>query len=533
MYKMNLRDQPELLIRYGSREPDVADPVLFTHDSHTFYCAQQDHYANALTFVLLTRGTLLVTAICLINMLIGFLFAFAGWIPAYGFHDLVRYLLAIEVPIIFLVLGYRSVKKEWKYFFPEGRFAPTDIGITDNCLRLHLRNYLFDSAWKTIRWNDVTSIEIKDREIKDERKQPKIEPHLQILDKFNRVIDLRVAALRTIEERRLLVDIIKRKAPRAIVNKDIGRLVRIGQVNDIPFTKLWSRALNANVNRINTDILAPNTSLQDGRFKVKGQIGGGGQGAVYDAEILEGGEPPRPVVLKEYVLPDREHSFERKRAVELFEREVWALARFKHPRIVKLFDAFVEDHRAYLVLEQLHGQSLKRLVASNGPLAQALVCDLAIQMCEILEYLHDFQPPVMHLDFSPENLVFDGSKITLVDFNTCSDGTFPKKTVIGKQCYMAPEQYRGKPNPASDIYSLGATLFYLLTAKEPEPITVSCPSSLFEVDPKLDGLVNRATALEAVDRFDSVKLLKRELIVLGHSLKIQQRAKPVAEGSGP
>lgn len=501
-----------MLIRYGSKEPDDADPVLSTHDRHTVYSVQQFHYTNATRFGLVAWGGAFVGLTIIVNPII--VFILSQICTAATLRHLMCDLTLAEFVLFPGLMLYLNVKNEIKNLFPEGFFAPTDIGISNSYLRLHQRSYLFDFTRRKIAWDDILSIEIKDKQFKGPGQSPRFEAHLQIVDRFKRITSFRVAAIRTIEERRFLVNTFRRKAPRAIVGKDIGKLIRIGQINDIPFTKLWSRALNTSVSRVNTEVLTPDTLLQDGRLTIKSQIGGGGQGAVYSAELLEGGEPARQVVLKEYVLPDREHTIERKRAVEMFEREVWALAKFKHAGIVKLFDAFVEDHRAYLVLEKLNGTSLKACVLEHGPLTELVVCRLVIQMCDILNYLHSFQPPVMHLDFSPENLVLDNdNKVTLIDFNTCSDGTFPKKTVIGKQCYMAPEQYRGKPTTASDIYSLGATTFYLLTGKEPEPITVSQPGSACSTDPKLDTLVARATALEQEDR-PSIGAIKQELIAL-------------------
>lgn len=513
---MTLYNQPEMLIRYGSKEPDDADPVLSTHDRHTVYSVQQFHYTNATRLGIVASGGLFVALTAVVNPMI--VLVLSQIFTAATLRHLMCDLSLIEPTLFVCLLVYLSLKNEFKNLFPEGIFAPTDIGISNSHLRLHQRSYLFDFTRRKIAWDDVLSIEIKDKQFKASGQSPRIEPHLQIVDRFKRITSFRVAAIRTIEERRFLVNTFKRKAPRAIVGKDIGRLIRIGQINDIPFTKLWSRALNTSAGRVNTEVLAPGTLLQDGRLTIKSQIGGGGQGAVYSAELLEGGEPVRQVVLKEYVLPDREHTIERKRAVEMFEREVWALAKFKHAGIVKLFDAFVEDHRAYLVLEKLNGTSLKTHVSEHGPLTELVVCRLALKMCDILEYLHGFQPPVMHLDFSPENLVLDSeNKVTLIDFNTCSDGTFPKKTVIGKQCYMAPEQYRSRPSTASDVYSLGATMFYLLTGKEPEPITVSKPGSVCSTAPELDTLVVKATALEQEDR-PSIGTIKQELLALEQKL---------------
>ncbi len=87
---------------------------------------------------------------------------------------------------------------------------------------------------------------------------------------------------------------------------------------------------------------------------------------------------------------------------------------------------------------------------------------LALQMCEILKYLHDQEPPVVHRDFTPENLILgtDGT-LRLIDFNvaqTLDQAASTTGTVVGKPSYLAPEQFRGEPMPSSDVYSMGATL---------------------------------------------------------------------------
>src|SRR5581483_5192636 len=100
------------------------------------------------------------------------------------------------------------------------------------------------------------------------------------------------------------------------------------------------------------------------------------------------------------------------------------------------------------------------------------------QMCEILAYLHGLEPPVVHRDFTPDNLMItDDGTLKLLDFNVAmsADNAATSSTAVGKHAYMAPEQFRGLPEPKSDIYSLGATLHFLLTGRDPEPISVSHP----------------------------------------------------------
>jgi serine/threonine-protein kinase len=174
-----------------------------------------------------------------------------------------------------------------------------------------------------------------------------------------------------------------------------------------------------------------------------------------------------------------------------------------------LEDFFIEDHRAYLVLEHIDGESLKQLVERIGPLKEHNVLQLAAQMCEILHYLHNLTPPLVHRDFTPDNLILrpDG-KLKLIDFNVAqkmeNESTFTG-TIVGKQSYLPPEQFRGAACPASDIYAFGCSLFYLLVGTDPEPITVSHPSKeRTDVPKELDDIVARATALEAEDRYATI-----------------------------
>jgi serine/threonine-protein kinase len=186
----------------------------------------------------------------------------------------------------------------------------------------------------------------------------------------------------------------------------------------------------------------------------------------------------------------------------------------QHPQVVKLFDFFVEDHRGYLVLERITGRSLSQLVAREGPRPEVDVVELARQMCNILEYLHGLTPPLVHRDFTPDNLIFDDDEILkLIDFNVaCAQNYTTTATVVGKRAYLPPEQFRGKPCTQSDIYAFGGTLYYLLTGEEPEPITTSHPIlSRRDVSEELDHLVARATNPDLKLRYFDVTAIRHDL----------------------
>jgi len=207
---------------------------------------------------------------------------------------------------------------------------------------------------------------------------------------------------------------------------------------------------------------------------VLGAIGVGGQGSAYSARDRINNTT---VVLKEFILPVFVNVKVRKSALEQFENEAKILRQLNNDQIVKLLDFFVEDHRAYLVLEHIDGTSLRSLIEKKGVAGEPQVRNLAVQMCHILEYLHGLAPPVVHRDFTPDNLILrsDGT-LKLIDFNVAQQvEETTTGTVVGKHAYLPPEQFRGETTSQSDLYAPGATLFYLLVGEDPEPISVSKP----------------------------------------------------------
>ncbi len=213
------------------------------------------------------------------------------------------------------------------------------------------------------------------------------------------------------------------------------------------------------------------------------------------------------IVVKEFVLPLFVDANSRKDALRKFLDEADLLKRLNHDRVVKLSDCFVEDHRGYLVLERIYGNSLHQIVLKDGPFTEGRVLGLLDQMLDVLSYLHSQVPPVVHRDFAPDNLILgkDGV-LKLVDFNVAQQAeNSVVGTIVGKQSYVPPEQLRGMVTPASDIYALGATLYFLLTAQNPEPLSVSHPIDIVpHISKEIDQLVAGCTRLDEADRFKSV-----------------------------
>jgi len=201
------------------------------------------------------------------------------------------------------------------------------------------------------------------------------------------------------------------------------------------------------------------------RYRIIDILGQGGIGITYAAEDLKTGER---VALKAVSLR-RMDDF---KVLELFEREVRILAQLNHPAIPHYLDYFQVDKRRnrffYLVQQLAEGHSLAVLVEKGWHPDEAEVRHIATQILEILIYLQQLTPPVIHRDIKPQNIIRrEDGKVFLVDFgavqdvyhNTVTGGS----TVVGTYGYMAPEQFRGQAVLATDLYALGATLIFLLT----------------------------------------------------------------------
>ena len=196
------------------------------------------------------------------------------------------------------------------------------------------------------------------------------------------------------------------------------------------------------------------------------RLGEGGQGRTWTARDTRSGDL---VVVKEIHLSDAEGWD----SVRRFERECDVLERLDHPGIPKYLDHYVDDRagRYGLVMELAEGQPLSE---SQPAMSEPELLQVAHGVLDILEYLHSRRPPVIHRDIKPANLVRDDSgQIRLVDFGGVKEATGASQSgdsAFGTFGYMAPEQYRGKSLPTSDLYGLGATLLALSTGKPPEEL---------------------------------------------------------------
>lgn len=203
------------------------------------------------------------------------------------------------------------------------------------------------------------------------------------------------------------------------------------------------------------------------RYHVMRTLGQGGMGTTYLAWDKVGGFNGRPglLVLKEMNADMAQIA----KAQELFEREARILKGLHHPGIPQYYDFFVEGGKKYLAMELIHGQDLEQRILLSGPVTVQQAVEWMIQTCDILDYIHSSNPPLIHRDIKPANLMVRhrDNQIVVLDFGAVKEiGTAPG-TRIGAEGYSAPEQDRGSPVTQSDLYAIGPTLIFILTGVTP------------------------------------------------------------------
>ena len=267
-------------------------------------------------------------------------------------------------------------------------------------------------------------------------------------------------------------------------------------------------------------LLQPGVTLQD-RYLVLGVLGSGGMSSVYKGRDLHFPNVTKLVAVKEMLnLAADPAMYEM--VVRNFEREADLLATLSHPAIPRIYDYFTQEASSYLVMEFIEGRDLERLLGDTDTfMAEEKVITWAVELCDVLTYLHGHQPqPVIFRDMKPSNVMIDQhAHIRLIDFGIARVFQPGQKgTMIGTEGYSPPEQYRGEASPAGDIYALGATLHHLLTRRDPraEP-----PFSFSErpvrqinpqVSPELESVINAALAYDPKDRFSSAEAFKVALL---------------------
>lgn len=279
--------------------------------------------------------------------------------------------------------------------------------------------------------------------------------------------------------------------------------------------------------------LQPGSVLNAGKYIIEKKLGEGGFGITYKA-VQTG--LYRPVCIKEYFLAGRcvrntqartvhlqgisEEMYEKYRLA--FVKEAQTVASLHHPNIVEVIDIFDENNTSYMVMSFIEGRSLQDIVDTNGPLSYPDAVNYMAQVTSAVEYIHKHN--ILHRDIKPENIMVTADyKAILIDFGSAREFEQDKTqvhTTMLTHGYAPPEQYtaNSKKGSYTDIYALGATLYFILTGKVPLEAAARWTEELVEpkqLNPSIPDEGNRtimkAMKLKKEERYQLVQDFMKDL----------------------
>jgi formylglycine-generating enzyme required for sulfatase activity len=276
-------------------------------------------------------------------------------------------------------------------------------------------------------------------------------------------------------------------------------------------------------------MLAHDVVLQN-RYRVLRQLGAGGMGTVYEA-IDE---------RFDHQVAIKETHFTEEALRKQFEREARLLYKLRHPAMARVIDHFTEGAGQYLVMDFIEGDDLwERLHKRNGPFPPEEVTRWGDQLLDVLRYLHSQEPPVIHRDIKPQNLKLStAGQIILLDFGLAKGfaGQISRITTSGSIFGYTPnyaplEQIQGTgTGPRSDLYSLAATLYHLMTGVVPpdvltrisamteglpDPLRLACELNP-QVPQAVAAVLHRAMTISRTQRYDSAAEMRKDLREASH-----------------
>src|SRR5438270_1010389 len=243
--------------------------------------------------------------------------------------------------------------------------------------------------------------------------------------------------------------------------------------------------------------------------------------AVYQARDTRARDPKQGnlCAIKEMSLSNVQEN-EKAQAIQNFLAEARILSRLNHPNLPAFTDFFTEGTRHFLVMEYIDGSTLENLLEQNGgPFSERRVLGWARQLCDVLEYLHSQQPPVIFRDMKPGNIMLTRSgRIKLIDFGIARlfRASISQDTqLLGTPGFAPPEQYgSAQTDERSDIYSLAMTLFQLMTNTLSEKgFGLNDVHTLYPfISLPVARALEKATSLVPEDRFQSAEDFRRALL---------------------
>jgi len=246
--------------------------------------------------------------------------------------------------------------------------------------------------------------------------------------------------------------------------------------------------------------------ILDGKYEVIRALGQGGMSTVYLCKNNKLGN----------LWAVKEVSEEVKEYMDL-KAEADILKNLCHPGIPRIVDIFYKGGNLYIVEDYIEGETLENRLKREGKLSFEEIREIGVSLCNIIEYLHSFNPPIIYRDLKPSNIMLTPSGgVVLIDFGISrryKAGRARDTVLMGSKGYASPEQYgRGQSTKKTDIYGLGATMYHMAVGSAPASLTEPLKDKSYEgVDIGLKNIIQKAMQIDEEDRYESAAQLRDEI----------------------
>lgn len=205
-------------------------------------------------------------------------------------------------------------------------------------------------------------------------------------------------------------------------------------------------------------------------------------------------------------------------------KEAYILKNLRHSCIPIIYDFEEDDHYSYIIEQYIKGQSLQQFLGQwVGKIKESTIVEIGIQICDLLQYLYSLENPILYLDLQPNNIIISEEKVKLIDFgaSTYKKEIHKRGYSLGTKGFAAPELFRKQlPCERTDIYGVGALLYYMVTGKSCEQsISLRDNKRLGQCSKQLKSIIKTCLNHNQFYRYSSINILKRKLLVLNEKKK--------------
>jgi serine/threonine protein kinase len=270
--------------------------------------------------------------------------------------------------------------------------------------------------------------------------------------------------------------------------------------------------------------------ILNNKYKIIKEIGSGGMSTVYQCTNVEDGK----IYAVKGVKSDVNNLS--------LENEWYLLNHLNHNGIPKVIELFIEQNNLYLVEEFVNGVTLHQMIERNSPIGLSTLCKISLELCNILNYLHSFNPPIIYRDLKPSNIIItEENQVKLIDFGISrlfKEGKHADTVFMGSRGFAAPEQFGlSQSQIQTDVYGLGAVMYFMIFGHGPNNLLEPLSDEHYDasIPQKLIGIIQKSMQIDIQKRYSNIDELKNEILLFlnEHLHPIDKNTRILNDNSAP